>query len=468
MESRIIGRCTVVRTLAASFVAVAFSAASVSAQQRPEVAVPDHPPPPGERGSQNVHVTTHVPLGAPETVADVELEQELDRPFAYVARQEQAAGFDIIDLEDPDNGEVLYRWRIPNPELHQGSAMDCKYFWLDGRYYFVQSFQFGQGGPDSELAAIVFDVTSLPDTAGIEEAARIELPEQPGGFHNIFMYKHSDGRALLFATKAEVAQVYDMGTLLETNDSDAAHVTNVPIPPNPRNTGYHDFYVGYHPASGEDRFYGAGGEGFYVYDVTDLEEPELRARVTDVPGLIWGHTATPSPDGRYLVGETEYQYQPLRIFDLKPGLDGEVESVSDPIGAWHANWKTLAHNHEVRWPLVFVSGYETGMVVFNMIDPTDPYTVGYYDTFNGPHEGGEVARPNSQYTWPIYQGAWGVDVRNADGLIVASDKVTGFWAFRMEGFDGWNGKRWGMPNISSVQDWKDGPVGHGLGSGRSR
>ena len=55
-------------------------------------------------------------------------------------------------------------------------------------------------------------------------------------------------------------------------------------------------------------------------------------------------------------------------------------------------------------------------------------------------------------------GAWGVDVRNSDGLIVVSDMVTGLWVFRMDGFEGWNGNDWGMPNLSSVQDWENGPL----------
>jgi hypothetical protein len=50
-------------------------------------------------------------------------------------------------------------------------------------------------------------------------------------------------------------------------------------------------------------------------------------------------------------------------------------------------------------------------------------------------------------------------VRNADGLIVVADDYSGFWAFRMDGFDGWNGHDWGMPNASSVQDWDNGPDG---------
>ena len=48
---------------------------------------------------------------------------------------------------------------------------------------------------------------------------------------------------------------------------------------------------------------------------------------------------------------------------------------------------------------------------------------------------------------------------NADGLIVVADMTTGFWAFKMDGFDGWNGHQWGMPNVSSAQDWDNGPDG---------
>ncbi len=85
-----------------------------------------------------------------------------------------------------------------------------------------------------------------------------------------------------------------------------------------------------------------------------------------------GHTFTPTPDGRYAILESEYQYAPLRIIDLKPALDGEVETISRPIGAWTARWKGLPHNHEVRWPYVFVSAYEDGVQIFNMMDPTKP------------------------------------------------------------------------------------------------
>ena len=35
--------------------------------------------------------------------------------------------------------------------------------------------------------------------------------------------------------------------------------------------------------------------------------------------------------------------------------------------------------------------------------------------------------------------------------------ATGFWAFKWDGFDGWKGGDWGVPDVSSVQDWERGP-----------
>jgi hypothetical protein len=428
---------------------------------------PAHPPPPGERGSPNIKVVAHIPLGTPGSVADVEVEQDPDRPYAYVARRATEKGFDVIDLSDPEQARVIARWRVENEELHQGGAMDGRYFKHEGRHYYIQSVQFRQGGPNSDVGAIVFDMTDLPT---IREVGRVRQPDSPGGFHNIFTYKHTSGQPLLFATSGGFAKVFDMARFLDGSESemeeqlqdhDRALVGRVPVAEseNMWARGYHDFYIGYDAASGQDRFYGGGGSGYYVYNITNLAEPELLATILGVPGVSWGHTFTPTPDGRYAIGETEFQYQPLRIFDMKPALDGEVDNIDHAVGAWHADWKSLAHNHEVRWPYVFVSGYETGLSVFNMVDPSDPYTVAYYDTFNGVHNNRQEAmeRAGSPYTWNVYDGAWGIDVRNHDGLIVVSDMTTGFWAFKMEGFDGWNGEDWGVPNVSSAQDWDNGP-----------
>jgi hypothetical protein len=408
-----------------------------------------------KRGSDNVTVLGHLPLGPRLNVSDLDLEQELSRPYAYVGRMvygdEGPRGTDVIDVSDPAKPKVIYEWRIENQDLHTGTgAMDVKNFKWNDRYYVVQSLQFGQGGPNPDLGAVVLDVTGLPDPSTVEEVARIREPDLPGGFHNIFVYKHSNGRVLLFSTvSGPFANVYDLGMVVE-GQVDEAQIARVPVPDETAGRGYHDFYVGYHPDSGQDRFYGGGAGGYYVYNITDLDSPALLVSLTGISGVNNGHTFTPTPDGRYVIAETEYQYAPLRIFDLKPGLDGETSNIRSPIGAWTADWRNLVHNHEVRWPYVFVSGYLDGLQVFDMSDPSNPRTVAYYDTYLGP--------PNTDRT-AVFNGAFGVDIRNADGLIVISDMSTGFWTFRMEGFQGWNGNRWGVPNISSAQDWDNGPTG---------
>lgn len=459
---------------ACTFLLGALALSADSFAQPAPVDVPHHPPPPGERGSANMHVMSHIPLGSPSTVSDIDIEQDMDRPYVYLARRNGVIGFDIVSVADPQKAKLVYSWRIENPELHQGGAMDGRYFKHDGRYYFVQSFQFRQGGPDSDVGAIVFDVTDLPEK--VTEVSRIRQPDAPGGFHNIFVYKHTSGMPLLFATSGQHAKVFDLsrvisGTSTELEqsldvDPNAALVGMVPVAQtdNMWSRGYHDFAVAYHPESGQDRFYGGGGEGYYVYNVTDLASPELLVTITGVPGVPWGHTFTPSPDGRYAIGETEFQYQPLRVFDMQEALQkqketGQPQNIDHAVGAWQADWKTVAHNHETRWPFVFVAGYESGLAVFYAGDPANPYTVGYYDTYDGPHNPKEERQIGSPYTWGVYNGAWGIDVRNADGLIVVSDMTTGFWAFRMDGFDGWSGKDFGLPDVSTSQDWDKGPKG---------
>lgn len=418
------------------------------------------PAPWQERGSSNVELVSHLSLGAPFTVGDIEIEQELSRPYAYVSRW-QIGGVDVIDLSDPANASIIHRWRIENPELHTGSGgTDGKYLKLGRRYYYVQGVQYRQGSPDADLGAVVFDVTDLPDE--MEEVGRIRAPDTPGGFHNVYAYKHSDGRVLLFTTvSGSHANIYDMERFLE-GDGDQGLIGRLPVPENPCPSGglsqsWHDFYIAYDPLSGQDKFYGASQPvGAYVYDITRPTEPELLVSVVCAHGVTRDHTFVASPDGRWAIADGHLRYNPIRIYDLEPALTGEEPLISRPVGAWTANWRRHSHNQEMRWPLVFVANYLEGFQVFNMMDPRNPYTVGYYHTYNGPED--LVFAEGSSFFTEVSNGAFGLDVRNADGLVVVSDFTTGFWAFQVEGFDGWNGEDFGMPNISSAQDWDREPI----------
>jgi hypothetical protein len=445
-----------------------FAFAAPAVAQDPGMSVPSFDAKRG--GSDKVHMLGHVPgHQGPWKAADLEMEQDPSRPYVYLCG---FTNFDvqIYDVRDPSNPKKIYDWTIENPELHRGiGAMDGKYFKIGNRYYYAQSYQFMQGSPDTDLGAVVFDVTGLPDPSKVKVVARIRYPQAPGGFHNTFAYKHSDGRALYFATvNQQKALVYDLAKVVSGADPSTWLIGEVPNPTPFKQIGaggYHDFYVGYDPATHQDKFYGAGLGGYSVWDVTKPEAPKQLFTITSL-GMDVAHTFTPSPDGRYAVTETEYQYTPLRIWDLQPGQTGKTQNIDIPISAWTADWRDLSHNHEVRWPYVFVSAYEDGLQIFNMLDPEHPTDVGFYRTYDGPHMSGltQAMTPDSEAslhrgTGSVLNGAWGIDVRNADGLIVISDMTTGFWALHLDGFDGWSGRRWGMPDISSVQDWEHGPDG---------
>jgi hypothetical protein len=449
------------RVLVVASLAAWCGLASAVRAQDPGSAVTDFDKKKG--GSEKIHQLARIPAheGAWKA-SNVELEQDRNRPYAYLSGFVNFA-FTIYDISNTSAPKQVFRWTIENPELHRGiGAMDGKYFKINGRYYYAQSLQFMQGSPDADLGAVIFDVTGLPDPSKVKEVARIRYPQSPGGFHNTFAYKHSDGRALYFTTvNQSKALIYDLEKVVKGADPATALIGEVPNPTPFRQIGgggYHDFYVGYDPATQQDKFYGAGLGGYSVWDVTKPETPKALFTITSL-GMDVAHTFTPSPDGRYAVTETEYQYTPLRIWDLEPGQSGKTQNLDIPISAWTADWRDLSHNHEVRWPYVFVSAYEDGLQVFNLKDPKHPKTEGHFFTCECEHAHGFGGTPDNgwQSTTSVMQGAFGVDVRNYDGLVVISDMRTGLWLFKMDGFNGWNGHDVGMPNISSVQDWDRGP-----------
>ena len=252
-------------------------------------------------GSPNMHLVAHIPLGGFVRVMDDEIEQDPDRPYAYVSQSADQTGFSIIDLRDLKNVKVLYHWGIENPSLHKGmfGGMDGKYFKLNHRYYYVQSLQFAQGTPDADLGAVIADVTGLPDTTKVKIIARINAPDYPGGFHNTFVYRHSDGHTYLVTTvNGPHTNVYDLEKVLAGGDPASWKVGEFPVPETQTNSrfgrfGYHDFYLAYDPATHQDKFYGAGRGGYYVYDVTNIRQAKLVTSITGSAGIrIRAHVHT--------------------------------------------------------------------------------------------------------------------------------------------------------------------------------
>ncbi len=397
-------------------------------------------------GSPNVHVVSHLALGDFMTVGGIDIEQELSRPYVYVDRWRGEAGFDVVDIASPSSPRIIGSWRLENRDRHFMSRGETgKYFADRGRYYYVKATEFEAGTLDHDIGAIVFDVT---DPAHIREIGRMRSPEFVDGFVNVFPYRHSDGRMLLFAAVRNVpsgvaphANVYDMERFT-AGAADQGLIGTVPMPGavlGRVNRGYHDIDVEFDARTKQDRFYGAGNGGFFIFDVSHPEHPELvtQIAVINTVPVQRAHTIAPTPDGRYVVTQMEVQYSPLMIFDLKPVFDGVEKRVSIPTGVWTADWHDLPHNHKVRWPYVFDAAYEDGLQVVDIRDPANPKTAGYFYTCGCAHMTGYVDEQHIHGP-SVFSGALELAVRNADGLIVVADMNTGLWAFRMDGFDHWN------------------------------
>lgn len=394
------------------------------------------------RGSRNLTLHAHLQPTDAGPLGHVALDQAAGRSLAYLAHPE-AGGFSTYDLEDPASPRHVMTWAADVPNVRAGELAAFKHA---ERFYLVQTFSSADG---AHPAAILFDVTDVRST---QEATNVAALTVEGGLTSVFPYKHSDGRSLLFATGGADLYVYDIAEAL-AGRTEASRLLQLPTPEQiiVGESGFEDMFVGYHVDMEQDRLYAAGAGGYYVYDVTDPTSPEQLTHVRDA-AVTRGHGIQSTPDGRHIVTTAGYRTAPIRIFDLQPALDGTVPQVRTAIGAWAADWRNHAINVELRWPYLFVASLHDGFQVVNMRVPEEPYTKAYYHTWMGTP--GKLADPDA-----ALRGAWDVDVRNHDGLIVVSDLDTGLWVFSLAPFKGWHGHGWGLPHVSSVQDWDNGPDG---------
>lgn len=361
-------------------------------------------------------------------LVEVRVDQREDKPFVYAAEQ---SGWAVVDVSDPSAPRVASLTPMeyaPNPG---GGISSIDYLEVNGRDVVAV-------GAENRLA--LFE---------LRDDGATEISSLTGDFGRLFAYMHSSGMPILIAASGGNAGIYDAADLLEGRAEPLATVSTPDLPDG--TGGFESVFAAYHGLSDRDRFYGAGAGGYHIYDIANLDSVSYVTSANPA-AVTRGLSASPSADGRYVVTTADYRTAPVRIFDLTAAFEGGFSVVRTSVGAWANNWRGFHIDHETRWPYVFVAAAEQGLQIFNARDATSPYTVGYYQTSRR-GEGtvnDKVADAG---------GAIAVDVRNRDGLIAVGDKQTGVWLFKLEGFSGWDGRGWGYPNVSSAQDWTNGPSG---------
>jgi hypothetical protein len=370
---------------------------------------------------------------------DLAADQNPDRPFVYVAQRHTPSGIIALNLADPSNPATLAEWSLEGDQLGSGIS-DIKLFSHEGRHYAALAVR------SSNAAIVVLDVTDVA-SGKMSEKTRIDAE---GGYARIFAYRHSDGRSLLFAAGGASLDTYNLSDVLAGNNEPLYKLV-IPIDVPNVEFGFNDMHAAYNVESDVDRLYTSGAGGSYLYNVSDPSLPSLLASVSSAAVQV-GDVIVPTPDGSTIVTTAGYRASPLRVYDLQPALDGSVENIRTATGAWVADWRNRTASVSVRWPFIFAASMEDGFQAVNMLNPLELYTAGFYKTWTG--RASTVSNADTDRT-----GAIDVDVRNYDGLIMVTDSNTGLWLFRMDGFQGWDGRGWGLPNISAVQDWVNGPTG---------
>jgi len=373
---------------------------------------------------------------------DLVVEQSLSRPYAYIVTHGHPSGIAAVDISSPSTPRVVSRYAFSGDCAGPGIT-DLSYFEANDRVLLTAGVQCGESGTADGI--ILLDVTDVARSNDFAERTRLAVP---GGVQHLFAYRHSNGGTLVFAAGGGALSVFDGSELLRGN---ARPLSEISVPEDVSNApgGFYAMVAAYQAETETDRLYASGAGGYYVYDVSDPRAPALLTTISSA-AVQTGHAIAPTPDGTHVITTAGYRTSPVRIFDLRPALDGTVPRVRTAVGAWTADWRDYAENVLVRWPFVFVAALEDGLQVVNMMNPLEPYTDAYYHTV--PEDAPRMNGPSDGY------GAWEVDVRNEDGLILLSDTATGLWLFTVQGFQGWDGRGWGLPNISTAQDWKNGPV----------
>src|SRR5882672_2037735 len=112
-------------TVAALFLAATFQPLSGQAPAQSEKS----------GGSRNIQVMSHLRLGGFFHTWGIEIEQELSRPYVYISRRRDLAGYSVISLADPRNPKLIYTWETGNAAAHGNAGGESgKYFKTKGRY----------------------------------------------------------------------------------------------------------------------------------------------------------------------------------------------------------------------------------------------------------------------------------------------------------------------------------------------
>ena len=169
--------------------------------------------------------------------------------------------------------------------------------------------------------------------------------------------------------------------------------------------GYtHDLFVQNNKA-----YCSSGGDGLFIYDLSNLNSPALLGSITNYPEQGYNHNVWVTADEQYMVWTDETFGTSVKLADISDLSDINVTDLFKSVLEAPLATNSIAHNAFIRDNFVIVSYYDDGVQIFDMTDPSNVQQVAWYDTYTD----------NTGFY--AQRGCWGVYPFFESGNIIASD-----------------------------------------------
>lgn len=147
-----------------------------------------------------------------------------------------------------------------------------------------------------------------------------------------------------------------------------------------------------------------------IVDISDKTNPILIQTINDPGGNT--HSCWLSEDDKYLYLCDERDGLPARVFDVQ-----DIDNITS-VHTFTANQQSLVHNPYVKGDFLYVAHNTEGLRIYDIVDPSFPVEVGFYDTYFPPSGG--------------FSGLWSACPFFPSGKIIGGDRVKGLFVWTFE------------------------------------